>query len=136
FTQAGLTETAIEWWGKAGRRSLARSALAEASAQFSRALGQIASLPATPALRREEVKLQVAQLIPLSYLKGFGAPETRAAVERARVLIETAAGPGEPPEDPLLVFSVLQGAWVANYIAFNGRLVRDLATQLLALAEK
>jgi len=136
FTQAGLTETAIEWWGKAGRRSLARSALAEASAQFSRALGQIASLPATPALRREEVKLQVAQLIPLSYLKGFGAPETRAAVERARVLIETAAGLGEPPEDPLLVFSVLQGAWVANYIAFNGRLVRDLATQLLALAEK
>ena len=30
FTQAGLTEAAIEWWGKAGQRSLERSALVEA----------------------------------------------------------------------------------------------------------
>jgi predicted ATPase len=26
FTQAGLTEAAVEWWGTAGQRSLARSA--------------------------------------------------------------------------------------------------------------
>jgi len=36
-----------------------RSALAEAAAQFARALDQIATLPATPALRREQIKLQV-----------------------------------------------------------------------------
>src|SRR5262249_3323858 len=30
FTQAGLTEAAIEWWSKAGQRSLERSALVEA----------------------------------------------------------------------------------------------------------
>ena len=53
FTQAGLTETAIEWWGKAGQGSLARSALVEAMAQLNRALAQIATLPSTPALRRE-----------------------------------------------------------------------------------
>ena len=29
FTEAGLTEAAIEWWGTAGQRSLARSALLE-----------------------------------------------------------------------------------------------------------
>jgi predicted ATPase len=60
FTQAGLTEAAIEWWGKAGQRSLARSALLEGAEQLKRALDQIATLPATPALRREEIKLQVA----------------------------------------------------------------------------
>ena len=60
FTQAGLTEAAIEWWGTAGKRSLARSALAEAAEQLNRALDQIATLPATPALRREEIKLEVA----------------------------------------------------------------------------
>jgi hypothetical protein len=27
FTQAGLTDTAIEWWGKAGQQSLEHSAL-------------------------------------------------------------------------------------------------------------
>ena len=32
FTQAGMTEAAIEWWGKAGQRSLERSALVEAAA--------------------------------------------------------------------------------------------------------
>jgi class 3 adenylate cyclase/predicted ATPase len=60
FTQAGLTEVAIEWWGKAGQRSLARSALPEGAEQLKRALDQIATLPATPALRREQIKLHVA----------------------------------------------------------------------------
>ena len=60
FTEAGLTEAAIEWWGIAGQRSLARSALVEAAEQLKRALTQIATLPATPALRREEIKLEVA----------------------------------------------------------------------------
>jgi class 3 adenylate cyclase/tetratricopeptide (TPR) repeat protein len=60
FTQAGLTEAAIEWWRTAGQRSLARSALLEGAEQLKRALDQIATLPATPTLRREEIKLQVA----------------------------------------------------------------------------
>jgi len=60
FTEAGLTEAAIEWWGIAGQRSLARSALVEAAEQLKRAFTQIATLPATPALRREEIKLEVA----------------------------------------------------------------------------
>jgi class 3 adenylate cyclase/predicted ATPase len=60
FTQAGLTEAAIEWWGTAGQRSLARSALLEGTEQVKRALDQIATLPATPDLRREEIKLEVA----------------------------------------------------------------------------
>jgi class 3 adenylate cyclase/predicted ATPase len=60
FTQAGLTEAAIEWWRTAGQRSLARSALLEGADQLKRALDQIATLPATPALRREEIKIQLA----------------------------------------------------------------------------
>ena len=54
------------------------------------------------------------------HVKGYAAPETKAAVERARLLIEQAEALGEPPEDPLLLFSVLYGFWVANYVAFNG----------------
>jgi class 3 adenylate cyclase/predicted ATPase len=60
FTEAGLTEAAVEWWGTAGQRSLARSALLEGAEQLKRALNQIATLPVTPALRREEIKLEVA----------------------------------------------------------------------------
>ncbi len=65
-TEAGLIEKAAGLWGKAGQRSLARSALVEAMEQFYRALYQIATLPVTPALRREQIKLQVALITPLS----------------------------------------------------------------------
>jgi predicted ATPase len=54
-TEAGLTEKAASQWGKAGQRSLERSALVEAMAQLTRALDQIATLPATPAQRREQI---------------------------------------------------------------------------------
>ena len=94
--------------------------MVEAVEQLTRALDQIATLPATPALRREQIKLQVALITPLIHVKGYAAPETKAAVERARLLIEQAEALGEPPEDPLLLFSVLYGFWVANYVAFNG----------------
>jgi predicted ATPase len=60
FTEAGLIEAAIEWWGTAGKRSMARYALVEGAEQLKRALDQIATLLSTPALRREEIKLQVA----------------------------------------------------------------------------
>ena len=136
FTQAGLTDTAIEWWGKAGQQSLEHSALVEAAAQLGRALDQIATLPPTPARRREEIKLQVALITPFQHVKGYSAPETRIATERARLLIEQAESSGEALEDPLLLFSVLYSFWVANITAFNGDLSCQLAGQFLALAEK
>ena len=136
YTEAGQVEKAAALWGKAGQRSLARSALVEATEQLRRALDLIATLPGTPARRREEIKLQVALITPLLHVSGYAAPETRAAVERARLLIEQAEALGEPPEDPLLLFSVLYGFWVANLVAFNGDVMRELAVQFLALADK
>ncbi len=38
FTQAGLTDAAIEWWGKAGDQALRRSAFQEAIAHLSKAI--------------------------------------------------------------------------------------------------
>jgi predicted ATPase len=135
-TEAGLIEKAAALWGKAGERSLERSALAEATAQLTCALDQIASLPSTPALRREEIKLQVARITPLMHIKGQTAPETRAALERARLLMQHAEALGEAAEDPLLIFSVLYGFFVANYTAYNGDVLRELAVQFLKLAEE
>ena len=136
YTEAGLIEKAAGLWGKAGQRSLERSALVEAVEQLTRALAQMAALPATPALRHERIKLQVALITPLIPLKGHAAPETKAAAEQARLLIEQAEAMGEPPEDSLLFFSVLYAFWVANYVAFSGDVIRSLAAQFLALAEK
>src|SRR5262249_45635197 len=90
WTEAGLIEKAAHLWGKAGQWSLDRSALVEAAAQFTRALEQIATLPGTPALRREQIKLQFALIASLHHIKGMAAAETKAAAEQARLLIEQA----------------------------------------------
>jgi class 3 adenylate cyclase/predicted ATPase len=134
--EAGDVEKAAALWGKAGQRSAERSALIEATEQLRRALDLIATLPGTPALRQDEIKLQVELITPLLHLRGYAAPETRAAVDRARLLIEGAEALGEPTEDPLLLFSVLYGLWVANLVDFNGDVSRELAIQFSALAEK
>jgi class 3 adenylate cyclase/predicted ATPase len=136
-TEAGLIEKAAPLWGRAGQRSLDRSALLEAMEHITRALDQISALPATtPALRREQIKLQVALLTPLIHVKGYAAPETTAAAERARILIAQAEAINEPPEDPLLLFSVLYSFWVASFVAFNGKVMRELAAQFLSLAKQ
>ena len=133
-TEAGLIEKAAELWGKAGQRSLERSALVEAIEQLTRALDQIATLPSTPALRRKQINFQVA-LIPPHSVKGYAAAETKAAVERARLLIEQAEALGEPPEDPLLLFSV-SSVLRRKLPGVQRRRMRELAAQFLALAEK
>jgi class 3 adenylate cyclase/predicted ATPase len=135
-TEAGLIEKAAGLWGKAGQRSMGRSALVEAFEQLSRALSLIATLPATPALRRQEIKLQVALITPLMHIKGHAAPETKSATDRARLLIEQAENLGEVMEDPLLLLWVLHAAWLAKYVAFDGEVCCDLAEQVLALAKR
>jgi len=110
--------------------------LVEAAEQLSLALAQLATLPSTPALRAEQIRLQVALITPLIHVKGYAAPETKAAEEQARRLIEQAEALGEPLEEPLLLFSVLYGFWIANLVAFNGDNLRKLAAHFMELAEK
>ena len=136
YTEAGQIEKAAGLWGKAGQRSLERSALVEGAAQLTRALDQTATLPATPSRRREQIKLQLGLSNALMHVKGYAASETKDAIEQARSFIEQSEALGEPPDDPLLLFSTLYGVWVANYVAFNGDICRDLAAQFLMLAEK
>src|SRR4029077_13905532 len=71
----------------------------------------------------------------LVHLKGYAAPESKAAFERARLLVEQAERLGEPAEDPLLLFSLLNGLWTANIVSFNGDAVCGLATEFLTRAE-
>jgi hypothetical protein len=88
---------------KAGLRSLARSALVEVAEQLARALAQISTLPGTPALRREEIKLQIALINSLMHVKGYAAPETK---EAGRFTDRAGGGVGRGLEDLLLLFSV------------------------------
>ena len=135
-TEAGLVTKAVGLWSKAGLRSLERSALVEAVEQLRRALDQIEPLAADPVSRRERLKLQVAIIAPLIHVKGYASEETKAAVERAHRLIEETENLGDPPEDPLLLFSVLYASVIAHQIAFDGKALLESSARFLALAEK
>ena len=59
-TQAGLIERAVVQWGKAGRKSVSGSAMAEAVSQLRRGLELVPALPDTPKRQRLELELQSA----------------------------------------------------------------------------
>jgi predicted ATPase len=58
YAEAGLIEKSVSFWGKAGRRSVARSAMAEAAAQFYKGLDQLALLPDSPERQRQELEFR------------------------------------------------------------------------------
>ena len=61
-------------WGEAGQ-PLERSALVERLLSLQE-VSAIERLPGTPALRRRQIKLQVALNTPLIHIEGYSAPET------------------------------------------------------------
>ena len=136
YTEAGLLEKAASLWSKAGSRSLSRSALVEAAEQLTRALNLIAKLPETAALRRERIRLQIELANALIHIKGHAAPETRAAFDQARASIAHAEEIGDTTDDPMALFAVLYGFWVAGRMSFQADATRELAAQFQALAEQ
>jgi DNA-binding response OmpR family regulator/class 3 adenylate cyclase/predicted ATPase len=108
FTEAGLTEPAVEWWGKAGDLALRRSAFAEAIAHLERALALTGTPDAEPAKRCARLRLQIAYGNALRMARGFGAPEVTAAFAHALDISATAA---EMPER----FSAYYGLWTGSY---------------------
>ena len=114
FTQAGLVDDAIEWWGKAGDQALRRSAFQEAISHLGKAIemadksGDAAPRPGAEASSAgKRVKLQTSYGQALLWSKGFGAEETKTAFLRAQ---ELAAGIDNADER----FKILYGLWVGN----------------------
>ena len=125
FTQAGLTDAAIEWWGKAGDQALRRSAFQEAIAHLGKAI-EMADKPgegaprATAVLSSQRLKLQTSYGQAMIHARGYSAPETTAAFARAR---ELTAG----IEDAAERFSIYYGLWVGNFVRGELAPMRDIA---------
>jgi class 3 adenylate cyclase/predicted ATPase len=105
FTQAGLDELAIEWWGKAGHQALRRSAFQEAIAHLGKA---IAMADKTAGVSSQGQKLHTAYGNALFAVLGSGARETTEAFARAR---EQAHGAKDAPER----LAADYGLWVGSY---------------------
>jgi class 3 adenylate cyclase/predicted ATPase len=95
YAEAGLAEKSVACWGKAGHRSITRSAMAEAAAQFEKALDQLALLPDDLEHQRQELEFRSALGAVLRGVKGQAAAETGQAYARARELWEQLGSPSE-----------------------------------------
>src|SRR5262249_12354809 len=129
FGRAGLTERAIDYLLRAGRRSIEQSANAEALAHVRRALELLQALPDTPDRKRASflVEMLLGQAMIAAY--GYAAPKTRETLLRARMLIDDTT-------DLTQKFAVLYGVWASYYVAGETATQRPLAVEFLAEAER
>ena len=129
LTEAGFTERAIDYLRKAGRRSIERSANADAILYLTRALELLQSRPDNPQRKDAAFPLEVmlSQAMIASY--GYTARSTRETLLRARALIDDST-------DPLQKFAVLYGLWASHYTAGEPAELRDTAGEFLVEAER
>ena len=129
YAEAGLVEKSAAFWGKAGQRSAARSAMAETAAQLQKGLDQLALMPQTPDRQRQELEFYSLLGAALRFVKGLAAPETGHAYARARELWEELGSPSE-------FLHVPYGQ--SRYHAARGELDRaqSLAEDLLGLSNE
>jgi DNA-binding winged helix-turn-helix (wHTH) protein/predicted ATPase len=95
YTEAGLVEQSVVYWGKAGHRSARRSAMVEAVAHLQKALDQLTLLPDDLTRQRQELELRSSLGEVLRYVKGMSSPEVSLTFARARELWERLDSPTE-----------------------------------------
>jgi predicted ATPase len=88
FTKAGVTERAVSYRLKAGRRAAERSADEEAVHHLRRGLELLVTLPESTQKDRQELDFQLALGTPLAAQHGYGNPLVGAARDRAIDLCE------------------------------------------------
>jgi class 3 adenylate cyclase/predicted ATPase/energy-coupling factor transporter ATP-binding protein EcfA2 len=120
FTQAGLSEAAIEWWIKAGDRALDRCANQEAIAHLEKAISLAEGLADGPGQRVLRLRLQTTYGHALLHGRGHSHPQTIAAFARAR---ELAAG----VEDSAARFSAYYGMWMVSLVRADLTPMREVA---------
>ena len=122
FTRAGMTDSAIEWWGKAGDKALRRSAFQEAISHLGKAIemaddageGVQHAAPTTATVSsRQRLELKTSYAQATMFLHCFAAREAKVAFANAGELVAKVENPAEQ-------FAILYGQWVGS--AMRGEL--------------
>ncbi len=138
FTQAGMSDEAIEYWGKAGDQALRRSAFQEAISHLGKAIemadkvgaGAAATRDgATTALASQRLELETSLGKAVMWSKGFATEEAKAAFTRAQ---EHAASIDNSAER----FDIYYGLWVGSLLRGELGSARETAEKFLREAER
>ncbi|MBV8108028.1 MAG: AAA family ATPase [Hyphomicrobiales bacterium] len=136
FTEAGLDDLAIEWWGRAGDQALRRSAFQEAIAHLGKAIAMAdkagdASAPRAATLAAsasQRLKLQTSLSRAIMHSRGFGSNESKTAFARARTLAAGVDGASER-------FDAYYGLFLGSVLRGELSLARETAESFLREAE-
>ncbi|HEX3071576.1 MAG TPA: AAA family ATPase [Thermoanaerobaculia bacterium] len=127
-SEAGDPGRAAIWWERAAQRALQAYANREALAQARRAIEALQSLPESAARIASELAVRMIEGAALIAIKGYAAPETRAAYEHARDLSIRSGAPAP--------FSVLHGLWKTQAMAARLHEAQATSAEMNAVAER
>jgi predicted ATPase len=128
YTEAGLTEPAIDYWQKAGEHALRRSANFEAINHLNKGLELLSTLLETRKRDEQELRLQLTFGPALMAVKGQAAPDVRQAFDRARVL-------GQQLGDMPAQFRALYGLYRSHLALAELDSAQDFSEQCLNVAD-
>jgi class 3 adenylate cyclase len=131
YGEAAIADTAITYWHLAGKLSVAKSAVREATAQLRRGLGLLDGLPETRERKQLELDIHVTLTQALMAGKGYSDPEVVAVLERAERLVTETASVGTPVH-----FFVLYGLWVSNFSGTGFAASLEHASNFLSIASR
>ena len=129
FTEAGLTEVALEWWRKAGQQALKRSAYSEAIAHLGKAVAIADGLADKLDRTMDRLHLQIAYGRALRGSLGHSAHETVAAWTRARQFAADI-------NDPVELAPIHSGLFNASLTHGELAPMRELAETIMSAADR
>ena len=128
FTEAGVTDKAIQYWLKAGQKSQEQSANVEAIRHFERGLALTMSLPESPQRDMLELGLKLPLSGVLMALHGYAAPEVEPIQNRC-IQICRDLGEGAP------LFPLLNANWEWLFIRGRYATCDERCREVISLAE-
>jgi class 3 adenylate cyclase/tetratricopeptide (TPR) repeat protein len=129
YSRANNPDRAVQYLTIAGKQALERSAFAQSQGQLQQGLEWIKALPESGERDAREMELATALAQGFLITKGFTAPETRQAAERARLLAEKA---GNLAQLVRRIFGIWQTVFVSGDFLTGGA----LADRILYLAQR
>ena len=129
YTEAGLLEQAIPYWQRAGDIDMKRSAHTAAIGHYTRGLELLEKLSQKPERVAIELALQTALGTALMPVRGFGAPEVKQSLDRARELSQQVG-------DTAQLLTVLHGLWIYYLVRAELKTSYRLADQMLNIAQQ
>jgi predicted ATPase len=129
LTEAGLTESALSYWLKAGQRAMARSGYQEAVGHLERGLVLIKPLPESADRDRRELNFLITLHAPMLAVTGFANQGFEGLSERAIVLAEKLGDMGQ-------LYASLHGQSLYFWAIGKNRKARELADRCRTLARR